>query len=387
MRDFMDHILQNYPELIIYMLRRNGNIDGARKVQELKDNGMKYTLFNKEYPVSVSFLDGDIRNIVARAGYYLVQGELWAEYYMHNGKLVKAYTMQQAPNGKSYIVSPDGKYKFEMPYTDVVSKQEVTSVVNDNTDPIYVKNAMERTFDSIFGVRRQGYLGNTNIRNTYHSGFTKNANELTSRIINKGLPITTQIRTNVNDIILNPEQYLSREIILQILQDRGELTEGATYHFLKEWFENNIDGVSLDRDGVTHEYLFVNDNAFDDLLSAELAALKEDNTIAISDYEKNYIELQKSLTDKEKKRSRLNLEEYTEAWLSSEEDYLPEKHKEIDNAYKSFGEEIFYWIHGGFDVESETRSNITKEEVLKSITPKIKRKDVEVCSLSIGSRC
>lgn len=35
--------------------------------------------------------------------------------------------------------------------------------------------------------------------------------------------------------------------------------------------------VSLDRDGVTHEYLFVDDNAFDDLLTFELSKKVKDD--------------------------------------------------------------------------------------------------------------
>ncbi len=271
MTDFLDHVLQNYPELIAYALRRNGNTVYADDILHNKT----FVIGGKEYPVSVKMLNPEIQEIIAYLAYRLVQGEFWAEYYMHNGKLVKAYTMAQAPSGKSYIVSPDGKHKFEIPYKDIVSKQE--TVTDTEVDPVRVKNAMERTFDNIFGVRSAGYIGNKDLRDTYHTGFTKNKTALIQRIINKGLPIIIQSKIQINDIILNPEQYLSQEMLDKLRKERGEITEGSTYHFLKEWFENNTDGVSIDRDGVTHEYLFVNDNAFDDLLSVELAAFKTDD--------------------------------------------------------------------------------------------------------------
>ena len=44
--------------------------------------------------------------------YRLVQGELWAQHHMHNGKLVRGYTMTSETDGE-YIVSPDGKTKFK----------------------------------------------------------------------------------------------------------------------------------------------------------------------------------------------------------------------------------------------------------------------------------
>ena len=143
----------------------------------------------------------------------------------------------------------------------------------------FVKNSMANTFEEILEMRTVGFLNNDDdFRRTYHSSPTKNASELIPKIINKGLPKFTQLRVTLNEIILNPTQYLSQEMLDNVTDEKGIVTEGAVYHYLKSWFEDNTDNISIDRDATTHEYLFVDDNAFDDLLNFELQKNINDET-------------------------------------------------------------------------------------------------------------
>lgn len=240
MPDFMKYIYENHKDAINYLLRGKG-YDTAEKMK-------------KEDPI--------LKNAIAYIGYRLIQGELWAEYYMHNGKLVRSYIMSQAHNGKSYIVSPNGKHKFLMPFGKTEKSNKET--IKEKPSALFTKNAMENTFDNILSMRH-----NDDVRDTYHTRLTRMSNiELTRKILAPNSPNRYGVR--LNEIILNPEQYLSQEMLDKIKTERGEINEGTTYNFLKTWYEDNVTGVSIDREDNTHTYIFVDDDAFDDLLTREL---------------------------------------------------------------------------------------------------------------------
>lgn len=265
MPDYLNYVLRNYAEIIIYMLSRKG---AGAEIREFRTALINYKA-TREWDIH------SFSSEILRAGFYLgyrlVQGELWAEYYEHNGKLIPAVTMTQDITGDSYLVSPEGQ-KFKIPAIYTFSESyNLKQEFNLGPDPIQTENALARTFDNTLGVRAKGPVANPDVTNTYHSKFTKNSSELIQDIINPGLPITTQIRATIDEIIIDPENYLSQEIIDDIVTTRGELTEGAVYHYLQDYFESKYGNVSIDRDGNTHEYLFVDNNAFDDFLLPTLA--------------------------------------------------------------------------------------------------------------------
>ena len=54
---FFDHVLQNYPELIAYALRRNGNTVHADDIL----HNRTFVIGGKEYPVSVKMLNPEVQ--------------------------------------------------------------------------------------------------------------------------------------------------------------------------------------------------------------------------------------------------------------------------------------------------------------------------------------
>ena len=265
MPQFLDYILQNYTELVAYQLRRSDFVEDANLLLKEKSSGK--VDWSKERNVN----RGDLERICAYIGYRLVQGELWAESYMHNGKLIRSFIMAQAESGRTYLISPDGKHKFLIPVKATENLKLPTRKIKPNK--MLIENAMVRQFKKILELRDEG-----DTSNKFQSRLTrKSAFELIQNIINQGLALDIQSRVTLNDIILDPQTYLSQEILDLVQEKYGRIDEGTVYYTLKQWFENNIDGVSLDRDGVTHEYLFVDDNAFDDLLTFELSKKVNDD--------------------------------------------------------------------------------------------------------------
>ena len=172
---------------------------------------------------------------------------------------------------RTYLISPDGKHKFLIPVRVTESLNLPTR--KTKPDETLIKNAMVRQFKKILELRDEG-----DTSNKFQSRLTrKSAFELIQNIINQGLALDIQSRVTLNDIILDPQTYLSQEMLDLVQEKYGRIDEGTVYYTLKQWFEDNIDGVSLDRDGVTHEYLFVDDNAFDDLLTFELSKKVNDD--------------------------------------------------------------------------------------------------------------
>lgn len=255
MPDFMLHILHTYPEVVAYNLRTNGfGTEAWMLEQSIRSNLVKNTSLS-------NIPDGFLRTI-AHTGYSLVQGELWAEHHMHNGRLVKGYQYL----GNDYIVSPDGKHKFKI--GDKPTSVQPSSLEKNTTPPKSSTrkkvelNKFERTFKNIIETRALGYIENDSTTDTYHSYLSKISTiELTQQIINKGLATSTQVRATINDIILDPETFLSEQMLSQIT----DKSEAGVYNFLKSWFEQNTESISVDRDGTTHEYLFVDNNAFNEL--------------------------------------------------------------------------------------------------------------------------
>jgi len=141
MPQFLDYILQNYTELVAYQLRRSDFVEDANLLLEEKSSGK--IDWSKERNVNRR----DLERICAYIGYRLVQGELWAESYMHNGKLIRSFTMAQAESGRTYLISPDGKHKFLIPVKATENLKLPTRKIKPNK--MLIENAMVRQFKKI----------------------------------------------------------------------------------------------------------------------------------------------------------------------------------------------------------------------------------------------
>ena len=243
MSDFLAYVANNYPLYIKYALRRDGyNLYAQNHIT------------GKLTEADVNRMPRSARNILATCGYMLVQGELWARAYMHNGKLVHGFS-EQLGDKQTYLLAPDGKTKFALKYS--TESYSDTSYTSD----IVAGSALDVAIQKLFLMRERQGIG----RNTYHSNFTRGSSrDIISSLMSEMISPIEKSFVKLTDIIKNPEQYLAPEI-LELC--KGDYSEGNVFYRIKEYVEANYEGISIDRkDTMGDEYIFVDDNAFDDLL-------------------------------------------------------------------------------------------------------------------------
>lgn len=265
MPDFLAYVANTYPLYVAYALRRDG-----------------YNLYAKSY-ITGKLTESDIekmpravKNVLATCGYMLVQGELWARTYMHNGKPVHGFTEQLAATD-AYLLAPDGKTKFKLRYS--VTDYSSTSFTSDMVAGSALDIAIQKLFELKALQEKHGYANTS--RNTYHSDFTRgSAAAMTQKLMSPTVPMMAKYTMKLTDIIKNPEQYLAPEI-LELC--KGDYSEGNVFYRIKEYVEANYEGISIDRkDTMGDEYIFVDDNAFDDLLLSTMRtkATSDSKTLA-----------------------------------------------------------------------------------------------------------
>lgn len=384
MPDFLAYVVNHYPNFIRYTLRRAGYDERI----EIPNIG---TVTEKDIRRMPSYL----KDLVTHCGYMLVQGELWARGYDHNGKMVHGFTEIWQGLGQTYLLAPDGKTKFkvrsgkatstksealaihkkdlETEMADVLKvidkiyqvnfrgrakayenesllgwvtkfyetsqllfsdafrtflepadrnwidtfvqqlvepsrSKDVLKVITDNrakVKAIYQKtianiekarvsasasisketsyisdvvagSALDTAIQRLFLLKgqqeRRGYAATS--RNTYHSGFTKSsALEMTQQILSPDVPWMAKYSVRLGDIIRDPQSYLAPEILAMC---NGDFSEGNVFYRIKEYVEANVDGVSIDiTDGPNPQYVWVDDNAFDDLLLTSMKSKVE----------------------------------------------------------------------------------------------------------------
>lgn len=262
-----------------YGLPGGFNSESTKQMTELLTDVKKnypeaFDLASKMYPNS------NENDILAYLAYLLVQGELWSETYKHNERtlgLIREGTLIIDPvSGKAYRL--DGK--------KIISKSqtlEQTKPINDTQ----TKNLFKWSFDNVIRTQLVSSEGST--RNTYHSKLTKYSSvEVLGGIVNPGLPISTRTQVTINDIITDPEQYMSTDMLKTL---KGNYSEGNVYYRLKEYLESKYDSVSIDRDYNTHNYILVDDNAFDDLLNSETKSDMDNSNTLFEKYGKKKVPL------------------------------------------------------------------------------------------------
>jgi len=270
MPDLMKHVLQNYTEYVCYVITRNGYGRTAEMLRTAKANGKDLS--------KMLLSSSELKQELAYCTYRLIQGELWAQAYKHNGKIVKGYTMSQDIFGDAYVVSPDGKAQFKMPFTDGWTSRSLPADPNAKIDEEFTQRVFVDAFNNVLTARDDarvwGYNQAEGIRNTYHTKLQRmSSREVLSYILSDRLGITATITATIDDVVRNPEQYLSSEMLAKL---NGKYDEGFVYATIKEYLENELDGISIDRDGATHEYILVDDNAFDDLLNSTTRQVAND---------------------------------------------------------------------------------------------------------------
>lgn len=262
MPDLLRYVFNHHRDFVLFADR----YDDFKNIARLPSNNE----VNKLPPSAIETL--------AYCAYRLIQGELWAEHYMHNGKLLPAYGMTQITDGTSYVVSPDGKEKFKIP-DDMTHSRHQGNVYNFETrknikpDKTFAENRFIENFRNIFFGREVYETGRDPLyyRDTVHTRAYEDTSEIIDSLYNEDItPFLKWTMEGVNGIITRPDVYLSRELFAQL----PNTDEGTVYYFVRDYVEKNFPGKSIDRDRESHKYIIVNDNAFDDLYNTYTASQK-----------------------------------------------------------------------------------------------------------------
>lgn len=103
-------------------------------------------------------------------------------------------------------------------------------------------------------------------RNTYHSSLTKySGQEIINALVDPALPFFQKYVT-LNTLIEQYDVYLSPEILSQM----PNISKDNAHYLIRSYIEKHFDGVSIDRSADTHQWVLVDDDAFDDLYRAEI---------------------------------------------------------------------------------------------------------------------
>ena len=264
------YVAENYPIYRKVLNISDNYVAALRKVQNGDEVDKKIFIV----------LAGKEHNLMTHALYSLVQGEIWNEMHMHNGKMVRGFNYEQR-HGQTYLITPDGKGQFPLgfskPDTPVARSQRVEESmsdlsIDDTASTDIIASAIERDFENSLNSYAEG---NTDARNTIHTGLSRiSAKEVLLPLLSDSLTLVEKGTATLNDIIANPEYYLKPEIAEQ-MQGMGE---GQAYRFLREYLEKQGKGISIDRDESTHNYTLVDDKAFNDMFTRPVANLDTEGT-------------------------------------------------------------------------------------------------------------
>lgn len=241
MPDLLEYVANNYRPLFLYELRRRGY--SRTQLKALEDANI--ILSNK--------LSTYERECLAFCAYNLVQGELYSRTYPHN---IKVHGFL---NFGHYILSPDGKTRFDIPTFTDEENYASHSIVPKPT-PQMTESALYVTMRNVLEARALG-IDNPYVTDTYHTRLTKNGNEIINSLVDKS-KTRWLVRIPTIDELIREPSLLSEDV----LDYANDSSEGAIVSAIKMYLEENIPGVSIDRTANTHRYVLVDDNAYDDLM-------------------------------------------------------------------------------------------------------------------------
>lgn len=201
--------------------------------------------------------------------YLSLEGEIWANAYLHNKNLPHGYIRS---SDETKVKSPFSGKVYDTAFTDeqlsiseIPTTSEPSETYRFNTEVEFFRYVLENRSSS-----------NT-ARGNFHSAFTGDSAALLDEIT-ADLDFTTQLGLSLDEVIKNP-RYLRKDLFDQI-QDKSE---GGVYRFLQNYFAKRGDGVNIDRHADTHQYIFVNDNAYDDTFTKEVLDVAEDDGTSFVD--------------------------------------------------------------------------------------------------------
>lgn len=264
----------------IYDLSREYLIDyfnsiGQNSISDIIRISKTYTDFYQNCALRGDFApDYELNKRLGRIAYMLEAGEYLAKYYTHNGKIIPTYRrviMYDSNNvGYEAIISPISGKKYRISNTSSSpspSWSDISPATSPTTDETYLFNTEVDFFRYVLENRSSANTA----RGNFHSAFTGDSAALLDEII-ADLDFTTRLGLSLDEVIKNP-QYLRKDLFDQI----KDKSEGGVYRFLQNYFAKRGDGVNIDRHADTHQYIFVNDNAYDDTFTKEVLDVAEDD--------------------------------------------------------------------------------------------------------------
>lgn len=276
------YFLREFPELVAYYLREvidedldTTNLDFYSKLSEeelidvyLNERGKMFT--KEQHP----------SHTLPRIIYYID----YLLYRFDTHEIMSNFSLKTAKGIPPTFETYNG-------YTRTPTRETHEFQTGENTpdDGIFFDKVINNTINSYY----EDYIAVMStisevVSDTYHSSLTKmSVLQLTNKLVNLNLPLLTRLNVSINDIIIDPSAYLSKEHLDNIRKERGEITEGTVYNYLKVYLKNEFGNISIDRSNKTHEYIFVDDNAFDDLLNKELFDLREGTESTLAEKYKN----------------------------------------------------------------------------------------------------
>ena len=222
-----------------------------------------------------------IKENLSVCAYRLLQGELWAQYYSHNGRPVAGYKPVFLNNRPGFI-GPDGTTFLE---------RDKSTLLGDAVD-VKVQDGTAKSADMSLNSKHNLFVGTmrniltaradatavgpyktTFTHNKFHTSLniTGKSAEVCEDILSPTVSILDKITNNlytINNIIAMP-QFLNDNIKARL---NGDYSEGNVYYRVKEYVEEKHPGVSIDRTAETHQYILVSTNCFDDLVKPSLAS-------------------------------------------------------------------------------------------------------------------
>ena len=281
MRVLLSEIYDICRDYLIEYYRYNGHADISTLIRDAKDfntfEAYAYIVYDYDYKYAKEIFN-TLEKKLAFILYMLESGEYLAKYYTHNGKIIPSYrvtTVDKNVNGTiwSYdvITSPISGKTYKIGSNDELDN--ISTAASPTTDETYRFNTEVEFFRYVLENRSSSNTA----RGNFHSAFTGDSAALLDEIT-ADLDFTTQLGLSLDEVIKNP-RYLRKDLFNQI----KDKSEGSVYRFLQNYFAKRGDGVNIDRHADTHQYIFVNDNAYDDTFTKEVLDVAEDDGTSFVD--------------------------------------------------------------------------------------------------------
>ena len=250
-------IFENFKDCINAVLYFNGQ------------NGIPDTITTDD--IIQGNIPDNLFNIINYLGYMLIEGEIWARAYGHNKNLAHGYTYLK--NGD--IISPlSGNLTVRVPYRlygkiyptpTKLPKHRLQQSIKEipttsKPSETYQVNSYVESFKREIQSHDDRYMNDDTTKN-YHSAFTGDEQDLLDDLLNDSIGLYERSIVTIDQVIRHPEDYLKKSILKQI-KDRSE---GGMFRFLQIYFFKLGTGYNIDRHAKSHQYIFVDDNAFVDI--------------------------------------------------------------------------------------------------------------------------